>query len=244
MEQNQQNRDEIEIDLREVLGVLLGKLGIIILSGVLIGLLALLGTKLLIAPQYDSTTKIVVLSRQNNEILTSSDMQTSTLLTKDYAEIIKSRPVVESVIAEMQLDSTYEKLLKKISVNTPTDTRIISITVRDEDPYQARDLVNEVRDIAAKQIQQVMDTEAINVVAEANIPDTPSSPNLIKNGLIGGILGVILAVVIILIVYISNDTIRTQEDVERYLGLSTLGVIPLAQDEKKAKKSKGKRRKK
>lgn len=246
MEQNQQTRDEIEIDLREVFSVLLGKLGIIILSGVLLGLAALLGTKLLITPKYDSTTKMVVLARQSSDTLTSSDMQTSTLLTKDYAEIIKSRTVVESVIAKMGLDLTYEEMLDKITVNTPTDTRVIYITVRDEDPYQARELANEIRDAAAQHITDVMDTEAVNVVEEANVPNEKSSPSLAKNGVIGGVLGVVLAIAVILIVYISNDTIRTSEDVERYLGLSTLGSIPLAQDEKKTRKKskRGKARKK
>ena len=50
-----------------------------------------------------------VLAKQNNDTLTSADMQTSTLLTKDYAEMIQSRTVTEAVIAQLGLDMTHEQ---------------------------------------------------------------------------------------------------------------------------------------
>ena len=241
MEQNQMNNDEIEIDLREIFSVLLSHLGIIILSGLVLGLVAIVGTKVFITPQYQSVTKMYVLAKQNNDTLTSADMQTSTLLTKDYAEMIQSRTVTEAVIAQLGLDMTHEQLVKKISVSNTTDTRIITISVLDKDPYMARDIANAVRDTAAEHIKNVMNSEAVNVVDEANIPAEKYSPSVSKNGLIGGVLGCMIAVAIILIrfimiSYLSNDTIKTQEDVERYLQLSTLGTIPLLQTDKKKKK--------
>ena len=114
MEQNQMNNDEIEIDLREIFSVLLSHLGIIILSGLVLGLVAIVGTKVFITPQYQSVTKMYVLAKQNNDTLTSADMQTSTLLTKDYAEMIQSRTVTEAVIAQLGLDMTHEQLVNKI----------------------------------------------------------------------------------------------------------------------------------
>ena len=151
------NNDEVEIDLGEVFHLLLSKLGVIILSGIVFCLAAVMGTMLLITPKYESTTKIVVLSKQDSSTLTNQDIQTSTSLTKDYAELIKSRTVTEGVIAQLKLDMTHEELLKKLSVDTPTDTRVVSITVTDTDPYTAAQIANAVRDIASKHIQQVMD---------------------------------------------------------------------------------------
>ena len=84
-----------------------------------------------------------------------------------------------------------------------------------------------------------MNIEAVNVVDAANIPDQKCSPSVSKNGLLAGMLGCFLAVVILLIQYLSNDTIKVSEDVEHYLGLSTLGVIPMEKtDGKKKKKAK------
>lgn len=233
MEQNQQRNDELEIDLWEIIRVLWSRAPVIILSGIVLALVAIVGTKLFITPQYQSTTRMYVLAKQNNDTLTNSDLQTSTLLTNDYAELIQSRTVTEAVIAQMNLDLTHEELLNKLEVTVPADTRILTISVTDPDPYMARDLANTIRDTASEHIQQVMDVEAVNVADEANIPEQPVSPNTMRNGLIAGVLGCVIAVAVILVQYLTNDTIKTSEDVERYLQLSTLGMIPLDENEKK-----------
>lgn len=243
--ENRQSNDEIEIDLMEIIRLMLKRLWIIVLAGITVGLAALAVTILFITPKYQSTTKMYVLSKQNGDTLTNSDMQTSLSLTKDYAVMIKSRTVTEGVISQLGLDMNHSQLLSKLTVSTSTDTRILAITVEDEDPYMACQIANAVRDVAANHIKNVMDIDAVNIVESANIPDTKSSPSLSKNGIIGGMAGCMLAAIIILINYMINDTIQTQEDVEKYLQLSVLGTIPLIENGKKErkKKSKGRRRK-
>ena len=237
-QQNLQNNDEIEIDVLELFHVLLDKIWVIILAGAVAALAVVAATILFITPQYQSTTKMYVLSKQDSNTLTSQDMQTSLSLTKDYAELIKSRTVTEGVITQLNIDMTHEQLLSKITVDSATDTRILSISVRDADPYVACEIANAIRDVAANHIKNVMDIDAVNVVETANIPENKISPSIKKNGLVGGVAGVAIAIAIILITYLSNDTIKTQEDVERYLGLSTLGTIPMSEADRKNKNKK------
>ncbi len=243
----QREDEEIEIDLREIFAVLISKLWLIIMIGVIFALVAIIGTKLFITPQYQSVTKMYVLSRQNNDTLTSSDLQLSAQLTVDYEEVIHSRTVAESVIAALNLDMTPEELVKKIAVSAADSSRVLSITVTDPDPYVARDIADTVRDTSADQIKSVMNIEAVNVVDMANIPNEPSSPSIKKNGAVAGLLGCFLAIAIILIMHITNDTIKTSEDVEKYLGISTLGIIPLdksSADSSKPQKEKSSKRSK
>lgn len=241
METTQKN-DEIEIDVLELLHVLWSKALVIALATALAGMVAMLVTRVFLTPQYQSTTKMYILAQQDNKTLTNSDLQASEQLTQDCAEMIQSRQVAEAAISQLGLDLTAEELLEKVTVTTSTDTRIVTIDVQDEDPYLACDIANAVRNIAADTIQNVMNIEAANVFEEANIPETPISPSTMRNTLIGAILGFIIAVAAILISYLMNDTIRTSDDVERYLHLSTLGTIPLAEgEEKNKKKNKAKR---
>ena len=159
METNQQNQDEIEIDLLELLRVLWSKIGYVILAALALGLLMVLVSKVFMKPQYESTTKMYVLSKQDSSsTVTSGDLQASSLLTKDYAELIQSRQVVETVIAQLNLDLTYEEFLNKITVTTQNDTRILSITVKDEDPYVASQMADAIRVAASDHIQNVMNT--------------------------------------------------------------------------------------
>ena len=233
---NQMQEHDDEIDLLELFNVLLQKAGIIILSGVIFGCVAILGTKFLVTPQYQSVTKLYVLNKQENTMLSMADLQTSSQLTKDYAEIIKSRKVAETVIAELGLNMKPGEMLNKITVETASDNRILTIKVLDPDPYRARDIANTLRVVAAEQIKNVTDSEAVNVVDEANVPEGRYSPNVMKNGMMGGLLGCILAAGIVILQYMLNDTIRIAEDVERYLGLSVLGTIPLTKTDSKSKK--------
>ena len=245
-----QNRDEVEIDLKALFFVLLDKVHIIILALILGALLAFFLSITLFQKKYESSTTIYVLNKQDDSSVTYSDLQTGTQLTKDYAKIIVSRSVTEQVIAQLNLKTEYsdmkgikhEDLVEMITVTTPTDTRMIEITVTDRQPARAQDIANAVREVAASHISEVMDIESVNVVDYAEMPVSPVSPNVMKNSIIGGLLGFLLACGVIIILFLSDDTIKTPDDVERYLGTSVLGLIPydesIAMGKKKKKKKK------
>ena len=105
------NNDEIEIDLKEIFGLLISKMWVIILSGITAGLIFIVATMLFITPQYESTTKMYVLNKQTEGTITSADMQSSLYLTKDYADLIQSRTVTEGVIAQLGLNLKHEDML-------------------------------------------------------------------------------------------------------------------------------------
>lgn len=237
----QKYSDEIEIDLREIFAVCLSWLWLILLTAVIAGASAYAFSRYAITPTYESTTRIVILNKESdNSTLTYTDLQMGTQLTKDYAELIQSRYVVEQVISTFGLDMTYEQFVDKLEVVTPSDTRIIDITITDPDPVTAKQLVDEVRDVAAIRIKEVMDIEAVNMVDEGNVATAPSNPNVSRWTIIGFLAGGILATAVVIIRFLLDDTIKSSEDVEKYLGLSTLALIPIVstEDEEKGKKKK------
>lgn len=236
--------DAMEIDLGAVFRELLHNIGIIILTAIIFALATYDVTKIFIAPEYVSTTSIYVKSSNESEnSVNTGELQAGTLLTKDYEEIIQSREVLEKVISEVDLSGdeedgqlTYNELLSDVSVSTPDDTRVIYITVTYGDPYGAADLANAIRDASITRIQEVIDIEAVRTVSEANIPTQPSSPRTSRNAAVGGVIGAVIAIIVIVVHFLSDSTISTGEDVERYLRLSVLGSIPLAEGETKSKR--------
>lgn len=236
MENQINQRNDDTIDLLEIFMVLVDKIPLMIAVGLFTALLAFMYSKFVASPTYQSTTKIYVLSKQNDDSVTYSDLQMGTQLTKDYAELIQSRFVLEEVIQQMNLQMSYAGLKSQISVSSPSDTRIIAITVTDNNPVQAMKIANAVREAASVHIKNVMDIEAINVVETAFVPTAKSGPNVMKNTMMGGIAGVVVIAGIFIVIYLLNDTIKTADDVEKYLGLSTLAIIPLNEGEKKSRK--------
>lgn len=237
------NTDEIEIDLLELIQVLFSRIWLILSAGLFLALVCFAVSKFLMTPTYQSTTKIYILNKTESSTVTYSDVQMGTQLTKDYAELISSRYVLEEVIQELGMDTDYKGLLEQVSVTTPSDTRIVAITVEDTDPVQAMHIANCIREVASDHIQNVMDIEAVNVVETANMPTEKSGPSCMKWTLIGGVIGCFILCAIVLAQYLLDDTIKSSEDVEKYLGLSTLALIPIATSEEETAKKKKKKKK-
>lgn len=234
----QDKDDVIEIDLQELFALLLRWIWLIVICGVVSALMGLLICLLFVTPKYQSTTRIFILNRNNDATISYTDLQLSTTLTKNYGPLIKSRDVLEKVIEICGLDEKYESLLNRVSVETVGDTSLIAITVTDPDPSMAQLLAKEIRIAASEHIKEVMEIQAANLETEANLPEKPSSPSKTKWTLIGGILGVFACCAVLIIQFLLDDTIKSAEEVEKYLGLSTLAMIPVLDEGDKDKKKK------
>lgn len=233
-----QDNDEVEIDLMELFMVLLEKIWIIGAAAAICGLVMLIYSKCFIAPTYESTTRIIVLSTNENESININDLQLGSQLMGDYKKLITSRYVVETIIEEFDLDEEYEDFVERVEVYNETNTRIIEITLTDTDPEMAKEMVDELREVAAKRIKEVMAIEAVNLVDEGNVPTQKAAPSVRKYTFIGILIGGFLSVAVILVIYLLDDTIKSADDVEKYLHLSTLGLIPIRETEEEAAKRK------
>ena len=225
-----QDNDEIEIDLGEIFGLILHWIWLILLVAFICGAIGFAFSKYVLPEQFKSTTRVYILNQNDSSnAMSQSEMQAGAQLTKDYGQLITSRTVLEQVIEDLSLtDSyTYEQFKEKIAVSTPTDTRLIDITVTDTDPKTAQNIANDVRIVASEHIQNVMQIDAVNVVDEANLPTKKAAPSNGRNALIAAMLGALFVSAIVIIRFLMDDTIKTSDDVEKYLGLSTLAIIPL-----------------
>lgn len=239
---NRENRDDvIEIDLIELLNVIMQNLWLILFSGIVTGALTFIVCFAILPAKFESTTKIYVINKQNTETVSYQDLQAGSSLTKDYKELVMSDPVLEEVIADTGVNLDIKELSKLITVEIPTDTRIVSITVENEDPYLARTLADSIRVSASKHIKNVMDIEAVNVVSSANLPVEKSSPNVLLSTVIGYAVGLLLTIAILCFIAIMDDTVKTPDDVEKYLGVSVLGSIPSYEGNESRKKKKTRR---
>ncbi len=237
---NRIEEEEITIDLGELLQTLWNNKLVIILTTIFFGLAAILGTKLFITPKYTSETSIYVLTQQDSSTVTTSDLSAGSQLTSDYAQLVTSRPVLEQTISVVGLDVTTAELAKCVTVTTPDNTRMLDITVTYTDPQQAMEIANALREAVGTQIVSVMNIDAVNTVEDASLPTQPSSPNTARNGVIGALLGLLLAAAILIIDMLLDDTIKTAEDVDKYLGLTVLGSIPIEGGTEKTRKKRRK----
>lgn len=221
-------KDKIEIDVVQMLKVLWKRKLIIALAAIISGAIVFGYSSFVIKPEFTSTTRIYVVNRNQGDKpgLTNQDLQAGSYLVKDYREIILSQDVLEKVVADQKLNIDAKTLARKVQVTVPADTRIVSISVRDSLPKEASRIANALREVASQKIISVTRVSDVTTLEEARPAQSPSSPNIRRNTILGFGAGAGLVIVVVLIIELLDDRVKRPEDIEEVMHLSLLGVIP------------------
>lgn len=221
--------DEIEIDLREVFFAIRRKFLVIIATGLFFGCLACIFTKFFMTPVYTSTSSMLVLTKETT-LASLADLQMGSQLTNDYRILITSRPVVEEVIGNLNLDTDYKTLTEDITVENPSDTRILNISVDNHDAELAAEIVNEISSVSSEFIGDKMEVTPPKIIEKGEIPTLKSGPSMTKNTLLGILIGLLISGGIVVVMTIMDDTIKCEDDIEKYLGIPMLASVPDRKD--------------
>lgn len=226
--------DEITIDLREIAYVLMEKLHYIVMFLLVGAVVFNMYSYFLIKPTYTSTSRLYVVSATKDSVVNFSDLSVGTNLTKDYVELLLSYPVLDKVSEKIEKDYDYkissESLQKMISLENPEDTRILNINVITTDPKVSKTIANALADEAVEYIPDTMGTFKPNIAQVAREAKIKTGPSYLKYTAIGALLGTLLCMAWFIFKYLSDDTIKTKEDVEKYFGMTPLAVLPYVEE--------------
>ncbi len=216
-----------EIDLKELFEFIKKKIGLLITITVVICLLGCIYGLFIQKPMYKSYTTIILGGNETtaSQTITQSDITLNKNLVDTYAEIVKSRRVLEQVIAELDLEETYEELSNKISVSSVNNTEIIKITVADRNPIEAKNVANVTANFFSKEVVKLYNMNNVNVLDEANEANEPYNINIPKQVIIYFFIGIIIALSILFIIFYFDRTIKSVEQVEQKIKLPILGGV-------------------
>ena len=221
---------EEEIDLVEVFYLLWGHILQIIACFLAGALLAFGFTYFFVTPMYQASASIYIVSASNNSIVNLTDLQIGSQLTKDYSLLITSRPVLTEVVDNLDLNMDYKALKNCITVTNQDDTRILQIAVQYPDAKKAKDIVDELSNVASEYIGEQMEVTPPKIIETGEVSTVRSDTSVTKTTAMGILLGMLLCAGVVVVRALMDDTIRSEEDIEKYLGLSTLSVIPDRKD--------------
>ena len=227
--------DEITIDLVQLFFELRKHIVLLILTTIIGGGLGFAVSRFVLTPTYTSTSMIYVMSKETT--LTSlADLQIGSQLTQDYKVLVTSRTVMEDVIQKLGLKYDYATLRRKVTLDNPSNTRILNISVLDTDPKMAKQLTDAVADSASSYIADIMEQDPPKIIEYGEIPLNKTGPKTGRNTMMAALLFLLAAVAFVTIDMLTNDTIKTEDDIENYFGLPVLAAIP-EKDATAAKKS-------
>lgn len=229
---NVQFNEEETIDILDLIKMLWKKLPMLIAALLAGALVAASYTIFFVTPMYKASSMIYVYSKTTS-ITSLADLQIGSQLTVDFQIIASTRDVVEAAAKDVGITDPYEVVVKKISVTNPQNSRILTITVTDSDPELATRLCNALSYQLRLRIAEVMNSDVPSTVERAVVPVDPSSPSLAKNTALGGMGLLVLVAAVYVVSYLLDDTIKSEEDVEKYLRQNVIAVIPVISDSSK-----------
>ena len=218
--------DENEIDMVELVYCVLAKWKLIVCCALAFMVAAGVFTVAFMTPKYEATSTIYVLGRSDS-VVNFSDLQIGNALTKDYIKVFDLWEVHDGVIKALNLPYTYDEIQAMLSVKNDADTRMLDITITAASPEEAAAIANKYAEVVSKFIQDTMATDKPSTMSEARVPDLPSSPNLIMNLMLGCLVGGLVACAYVVVRFLMDDKLKTSEDIRKYIGLTTLAVVPI-----------------
>lgn len=219
---------EETIDLREYFAIIKKRFWIIALLAIISALISGVISFFMLKPVYEAKSTLIVNADKQAEtqIVTGDQITVTQKLAVTYGEIIKSRIVLDDVIKNLKLENTYESLSGQITVSPVKDTQIISISVQDTNPQKARDIANEIPKVFKKEAKRITKANDIQVIDKAILPQSPIKPNKMMNMAIAAVLGAMIGLFVVFLIEYLDNKLKTPQDIEKYLGISVLGVVP------------------
>lgn len=223
-----------ELDLRELFYVIRKHMKGI-LAGLAVGLICAVLISMFVLPKkYTSSVSLYVNNGQPilNNALNVNDINASQKLVGTYIVILQDEHVIEQVADQLSRPLSAAQLAGTISMGAVNDTEVLAISANTEDPQLSAEICNVFADIAPQVLQRVVKAGSVEVLGEAKVPTAPSSPSVVKNGLIGALIGLALMIGWSFYREMADNTVKSEDDLRKHVDVPVLGEIPKIRVEK------------
>ena len=222
-----------ELDLKELFSMFWNKKAEIVFITLILMVVGIIYSYFYITPVYTAKTDLVLVqssstvSQTGDSAITSTDLTMNSKLVSTYSELIKRNAVFGQVASNLNISNEEaEEIKKNISVNSAKDTEIIEIKVTNEDPNKAADVANEIAKVFSEKIVEIYNISNIYLLDRAEAPEKPSNVNHMKDIVVFAFIGLVISVTYVLVANMLDNTIKTEEDIEKVTGLVVLTAIP------------------
>lgn len=223
-----QNEEEIEINLGELFQLLKSRYKLIIISILVCAIIAGVITIFFISKKYESTARIYPKPEVTEGLVDYTQINANNLMVNNYVELLKGNNI-QTQVAE-KLDLTQPQVNSFVTISNETNTQIISITAKTNDPELSKKIVDQMVAVFKKEAKETLNINNITTVDQAVLAEAPVSPSLKMNLAIGALLGAFLSVGYLFIRFMLDTHVHNKEEAEKYLGIPCLGSIPYFED--------------
>lgn len=224
----------MEMELSQFINIIKKRLGIIVLATLLCTLASALVSYLVIKPVYKANISVIIGKSSSNSgtsVTNNTDNYSDLLLyqssVKTYSVLATSRKVAEDVISKLNLDMEPQKLITMISATPNANTEFLTLTVKAKDKELAVKIANQLAQSLKEVSKDIKNQDAVNLVDDAQMPTKPDSPKPLINIAVAFFLGLMVSSGVVFLIEYLDNTVKSQDEIEKILGLPTIGLIPM-----------------
>jgi capsular polysaccharide biosynthesis protein len=246
-----EDKDNIQIDLRELFDVFLSKLGYIIICAVVCAVAAFFFTKLALPYQYTSSVSLYVTNNTYtsgiSDSVNISDVNASQQLVDTYRIILSDDVVMDNISERLneeydqadlsrfidyalndndELMPSTDSIKKCIDFSAVEETEILKVSVTTGSPKLSAEICSYITEIAPETIIRVIGAGSVEPIGKVKVPKAPSGPNVKKNTAMGFVAGFVLALAIVFLIYFMDNTLTNGDAFKNRIDLPVLGEIP------------------
>lgn len=217
------------MELKRLFIVIRKRLDFIVCIPIIVVVIATIVSLGFIPPVYEASSTLYIINQRQGSgtLVTYEEILANQNLVKDYRELIKSKYITTAALDKLGItDITPTMLSQRISVSAKNDTRVLEIKVTDGDPQRAMDLTNSVCEVFLEKSKSLMNFSNVRIIDEAQKPEKPIKPNTLLNVALSFLASLLLTLGSLYVLEVISETIKTSDDIETYLDLSVLGIIP------------------
>lgn len=224
-------QEEVQIDFLQLLSVLWDHIVSIIIFTFIGALVAFCVTFFFISPKYRSGFTAYVNNKSEStartaDSLSSGDTSAQQQLTRTYASIMISRPIIEAALKDSGLPYNYEDIERSVTTSVETNTSLINLYVTLDNKEEAKRLADSIAKLSPDALADIVEGSSMKIVSYPIVPEKKYSPSYSKVTMIGAAIGFVICIAFVIIRSLLDTTVKDEKSLEERYGISVIGTIP------------------
>ncbi|MEQ7790536.1 YveK family protein [Staphylococcus nepalensis] len=216
---------ESTFDLSKILGILRKNLKLLIILPFLGLVISVIISFFFLDAKYQASTQVLVNQKESDSQMMAQEVQSNIQLVNTYSEIVKSPRILDKVSKELDRKYSSSELLGMLTVNNQAESQVLNIDVVSKNGNDSKKIANKIAEVFSDEVPDIMSVDNVSVLSTADDTVTQVAPKTMVNLVIGLVIGLVIALLIIFIIEMFDKRIKTEEDVEKELGVPVLGSI-------------------
>lgn len=224
----QESSEYANID--NILNILKKRKNIILLVTVILTFIMFFVSVFIISPKYTSNTEILVNRKyeQNNQSNPQAQIQADIQMISTYKDIITSPSVLDSASNQLEkqgFEVDADTIKNSLDITSQQNSQVFTINVKTNNPKLSAAIANTVAKVFKQKVKKIMSVNNVSILSKAQLNETPVSPKILENTLMGLIIGLLLGILLAFVENGLDSTINDMSFITNELKLNELGII-------------------